>query len=107
MRSLLKPEVRAWLGRGLFVFLLGVVLLVEAGVVVALKQRVRDVSSEYASLLEAQRQAQGRWSRLVLEYGHLSSPVTLERRARRALGMAFRAPVQTITLYQRADDEDR
>ncbi len=103
--SLLKPEVRAWLGRGLFIVMLALIVLVEAWGVVMLQQQLRDTAAAYAHLLKQQRQAQAQWTRLVLEYEHLSSPVILEKRARHELGMAYRPPAQTITLYRRAGDD--
>ncbi|HID01025.1 MAG TPA: cell division protein FtsL [Piscirickettsiaceae bacterium] len=105
VNALLKPEVRAWLGRGLFVVILLLILLGEAWWVVAQQQGLRNAAAEYARLLQQQRQAQAKWSQLVLEYEHLSAPVMLEKRARKALGMAYRPPVQTITLYPQAVDE--
>lgn len=105
LNSLLKPEVRAWLGRGLFIVILVLILLVEAWVVVLQQQGLRDAAADYARLLKQQRHAQAQWSQLVLEYEHLISPVTLEKRARKALGMAYRPPVQIITLYRQTEDE--
>ena len=102
LSSLLKPEIRAWLGRGLFIFILALIVLVEAWSVVVLQQQLRDTAAAYAHLLKQQRYAQAQWTRLVLEYEHLTSPVTLEKRARRELGMAYRPPVQTITLYRQS-----
>ncbi len=97
--TLLRPEVRSLIGRGLFLVVLGAVVLAEAWSVVVIEQSIRNASDDYARLMRQQRQVQADWSRLVLEYGHLSAPVALEKRARR-LGMIYRPPAQTVLLYE-------
>ena len=96
---LLGPAVRALLGRGLLLLFLAGGVLASAWKVVLTEQAIRNEADHYARLLRAQRQAEADWSRLVLEYGHLTGPVALEKRARQ-LGMVYRPPAQTILLYE-------
>jgi len=86
--------------RGLLLFGLFVIVLIEAWAVILTEQAVREATAQYAHALQAQRQAQVQWSRLVLEYGHLKAPLALEQAARQRLNMTYKSPAPVITIYE-------
>lgn len=95
-----KPVSRQLLGRGLLLFGLLVIILVEAWSIVLTEHAIRETAAEYAHTLQAQREAQTQWSRLVLEYGHLKTPLTLEQIAKSRLKMTYKPPEQIITINE-------
>jgi cell division protein FtsL len=98
-------HLNAFKWRGLFLFILIMLLLASLVGVVRVQHEIRHLETQYYKSLKAALTAHEEWGRLQLEKKYLTAPARVEQLARTQLNMTSdKSNFETLYLYKEAPD---
>lgn len=106
LRRFPKPtHLDAFKWRGLFLFILIMLVLSSLVGVVRVQHEVRHLETQYYNSLQKALTAHEEWGRLQLEKKYLTAPARVEQLARTKLNMTSdKSNFQTLYLYKKEPD---